>query len=146
MNAQSAVHNHIAITDTLARLYLFLTQSIDHCVSEAARINYPEAELQAHLATTRTSALAMLSVNQVVKAKVEQECNRVRSLIMACFADGSANAVALDELKAERAALKHKTMALSDLLAVFRTATDNGTWITRSVSSADGSYSLNRGR
>ena len=122
MNVQSTAHSHIDITDTLARLYLFLTQSMDRCVSEAARISYPEAELQTHLAATRTTALDMLSVNQVVKAKVEQECNRVRSLITACLADGSAKAVALDELKAERTVLKHKTMALSDLLAVFRTA------------------------
>ncbi|HEU5406169.1 MAG TPA: hypothetical protein VFU48_00275 [Nitrospira sp.] len=122
MKAQSALHNHIDITDTLARLYLFLAQSMDRCVSEAARINYPEAELQSHLASTRAAVLDMLAVNQVVKAKVEQECNRVRSLIMACLADGAAKAVALDELMAERAVLKHKTMALSDLLAVFRAA------------------------
>ena len=122
MNAQSAVHSHIDITETLARLYLFLAQSMDRCVSEAARINYPEAELESHLASTRAAVLDMLAVNQVVKAKVEQECNRVRSLIMTSLADGAANAVALDELKAERAVLKHKTMALSDLLAVFRAA------------------------
>lgn len=122
MKAQSALHSHIDITDTLARLYLFLAQSMDRCLSEAARLNYPEAELQSHLASTRAAVLDMLAVNQVVKAKVEQECNRVGSLIMACFADGAANAVALDELKAERAVLKHKTMALSDLLAVFRAA------------------------
>ena len=122
MNVQSAVHSHIDITETLARLYLFLAQSMDRCVSEAARINYPEAELESHLASTRAAVLDMLAVNQVVKAKVEQECNRVRSLIMTSLADGAANAVALDELKAERAVLKHKTMALSDLLAVFRAA------------------------
>lgn len=122
MNVQSGVHSHIDITETLARLYLFLAQSMDRCVSEAARINYPEAELQSHLASTRAAVLDMLAVNQVVKAKVEQECNRVRSLIMTSLADGAANAVALDELKAERAVLKHKTMALSDLLAVFRAA------------------------
>jgi hypothetical protein len=122
MNVQSAVHSHIDITETLARLYLFLAQSMDHCVSEAARINYPEAELESHLASTRAAVLDMLAVNQVVKAKVEQECNRVRSLIMSSLAEGAANAVALDELKAERAVLKHKTMALSDLLAVFRAA------------------------
>jgi hypothetical protein len=122
MNAQSAVHSPIDITETLARLYLFLAQSMDHCVSEAARINYPEAELESHLASTRAAVLDMLAVNQVVKAKVEQECNRVRSLIMSSLAEGAANAVALDELKAERAVLKHKTMALSDLLAVFRAA------------------------
>ena len=122
MNVQSAVHSHIDITETLARLYLFLAQSMDRCVSEAARINYPEAELESHLASTKAAVLDMLAVNQVVKAKVEQECNRVRSLIMTSLADGAANAVALDELKAERAVLKHKTMALSDLLAVFRAA------------------------
>lgn len=122
MNARSAVHSHTDITEMLARLYLFLAQSMDRCVSEAARINYPEAELQSHLASTRAAVLDMLAVNQVVKAKVEGECNRVRSLIVACLADGAANGVALGELKAERAVLKHKTMALSDLLAVFRAA------------------------
>lgn len=122
MTVQSAVHNHIDITDTLARLYLFLAQSMDRCVSEAARINYSEADVELHLASTRAAVLDMLAVNQVVKAKVEQECDHVRSLIMACLGDGAAKAVALEELKAERAVLKHKTMALTDLLAVFRTA------------------------
>jgi hypothetical protein len=122
MNAQSTVQSHIEITDTLARLYLFLAQSMDRCVSEAARISYPEAELQSHLASTRATALDMLSVNQVVKGKVEQECQRVRSLVTACLTDGAGKASALDELKVERAVLKHKTMALSDLLAVFRAA------------------------
>jgi hypothetical protein len=122
MTVQSAVHSHIDITDTLARLYLFLAQSMDRCVIEAARNNYPEAELQAHLDSTRTAALEMLVGNQVVKAKVEQECDRAHTLIMACLGGGAAKAVALDALKAERAVLKHKTMALTDLLAVFRTA------------------------
>jgi len=121
MKAQSVVHSHIDVTDTLARLYLFLAQSIDRCVSEAAQINYPEADLQSHLAATRTTALDMLAVNPVVKAKVEQECNRVGSLIMACRGDGAEKARARDDLMAERAVLTHKTMALSDLLAVFRT-------------------------
>ncbi|MBI3357520.1 MAG: hypothetical protein HY038_12270 [Nitrospirae bacterium] len=122
MNAQATVQSHIDITDTLSRLYLFLAQSMDRCLSEAARISYPEAELQSHLASTKARALDMLSVNQVVKRKVEQECNRVRSLVAACLTDGAEKAVALDELKAERVVLKHKTMALSDLLAVFRAA------------------------
>jgi hypothetical protein len=120
MSVQSAVHSHIDVTDTLARLYLFLAQSMDRCVSEAARINYPDAEFQSQLASTKATVLDMLAVNQVVKAKVEQECNRVRSLIMACLEDAAANGAALEELKSERAVLKHKTMALSDLLAVFR--------------------------
>ena len=85
-------------------------------------MNYPEAELQAHLASTKVAVLDMLAGNQVVKAKVEQECDRVHSLIMACTGEGAAKPVALAELMAERAVLKHKTMALTDLLAVFRTA------------------------
>jgi hypothetical protein len=122
MNAQSVVHSHIDVTDALARLYLFLAQSMDRCVNEAARISYPEVELQSHLAATRATVLNMLSVNQVVKAKVEQECNQVDSLVRTCLTDGAAKTVALDELKVERDVLKHKTMALSDLLAVFRAA------------------------
>ncbi len=122
MTVESTVHSHIDITDTLARLYLFLAQSMDRCLSEAACIDYSEAELQSHLAATRATALDMLSVNQVVKAKVEHECDHARSLIMACLGDGAAKVVALEELKVERAVLKHKTMALSDLLAVFRAA------------------------
>lgn len=120
MNAQSTVHSQMEITDTLARLYLFLAQSLDRCVSEAARISYPEIQLQGHLTSTRAAVLDMLSVNQVVKAKVEQDCNRVGSLITACMTEGPGKAGALEELKAERAVLKHKTMVLSDLLAVFR--------------------------
>ena len=122
MTVHSTVHSHIDITDALARLYVFLAQSMDRCVSEAARISYPEAELQAHLASTKATVLDLLAVNQAVQAKVEQECDRVRSLIMACLGDGVAKAFALDALKAERAMLKYKTMALSDLLAVFRSA------------------------
>lgn len=122
MNAHSHVHSHLDITDMLARLYLFLAQSMDRCVSEEARINYPEDELQAHLASTRAVVLAMLAGNRVVKAKVEQECNRIGSLVTACLMGGASKEVALEELQAERVAVKHKTMALTDLLAVFRTA------------------------
>lgn len=71
MNVQSAGHSHIDVTDRLARLYLFLAQSMDRCVSEAARINYPDAEFQSQLASTKATVLDMLAVNQVVKAKVE---------------------------------------------------------------------------
>jgi hypothetical protein len=122
MTVQSAIHSHIDITDTLARLYLFLAQSMDRCVNEEARMNYPEAELQSHLAATKATALDMLAANQVVKAKVEQECNRISSLVTACLMGDASKAVAMEELQAKRAELKHKTMALSDLLAVFRSA------------------------
>ena len=122
MTVQSTVHSHIDITDALARLYVFLAQSMDRCVSEVARINYLEADVQSHLASTKATVLDMLAVNQVVQAKVQQECDRVHSLIMTCLEDGVEKEFALDALKAERVVLKHKTMALSDLLAVFRAA------------------------
>jgi hypothetical protein len=122
MNAHTTVHSHIEITDTLVRLYVFLAQHMDRCISEAARISYPEAELQSHLASTRATIQDMLSINQVVKAKVEQECLRVLALVRECLKEGAGRARALEELKTERAILKHKTMALSDLLAVFRAA------------------------
>jgi hypothetical protein len=122
MTVHSHVHSHLAITETLARLYLLLAQSMDRCVSERGWSNDPEDELQAHLASTRAALLDMLAGNRVVQAKVEEECNRVGSLVKACLMGGATREVALEELQAERAALKHKTMALTDLLAVFRTA------------------------
>ncbi len=66
--------------------------------------------------------MEMLSVNLVVKAKVEQECKQVLSLVAACLTDGAAKTTVLDELKTERAVLKNMIMALSDLFAVFRAA------------------------
>ena len=59
MNTSSTVQSHIDITDTMARLYLFLAQSLDRCVSEAARISYPEPQFQASLASTRATMLDM---------------------------------------------------------------------------------------
>ena len=122
MNARSTAHGHIDITETLVSLYVFLAQNLDRCLNEAARTTYPEAELQAHLSSTRAEMMEILSVNHVVKGKVEQECSRVLSLAAACLTDGAGKTAAMDELKAERAVLKNKTMALSDLLAVFRAA------------------------
>jgi len=120
MNAQTTAHGYLDITETLVRLYVFLTQNLDRCLNEAARTTYPEHELQAHLSSTRAEMMEMLSVNGVVKGKVEQECNRVLALSAACLTDGTGRTAALEALKEERAVLKHKTMALSDLLAVFR--------------------------
>jgi hypothetical protein len=120
MHAQPTIHTHIDITETLVRLYVFLAQSMDRCLSEAARISYPEHELQSHLASTRAAALDMLSANQVVKGKVEQECRRVLALVAACLTSGPGNSAPLDELKAERAVVKNKIATLSDVLAVFR--------------------------
>lgn len=122
MTAQTTAHGHIDITETLVRLYVFLTQNLDRCLNEAARTTFPEHELQSHLSSTRAKMMEILSVNQVVKGKVEEECNRVLSLAAACLTAGGGKTAAMDEVKAERAVLTNKTMALSDLLAVFRAA------------------------
>ena len=120
MNAQTAANGHIEITETLLRLYVFLSQDLDRCLNDAARQTFPETELQSHLSSTRAKMMEILSVNRIVKGKVEQECNRVLALAAACLAGGDGKKAAMEELQAERAVLKNKTMALSDLLAVFR--------------------------
>ena len=122
MTVHSHVHSHLDVTDMLARLYLLLTQSMDRCVSERVWKNDPEDKFEAHLASTRIAVLDMLAGNRVVKAKVEQECNRIRSLVKAYLMGGASRQVALEELQAERAAVKHKIIALTDLLAIFRAA------------------------
>lgn len=111
---------HIAITETLVRLYVFLAQYLDRCVDESARKAFPEQELQKHLAATREQMLEILEVNPVVKAKVEKECERVLEVGAACLKGVGAKSSGLAALESERAVLKNKMIALSDLLAVFR--------------------------
>jgi hypothetical protein len=120
MAPQDASPGHIEITETLVRLYVFLTQYLDRCLDQAARDSLPEEDMQAHLTTTKAKMMEILAVNPVVKGKVEQECNRVLSLGATCLKGGAEKPAALAELKAERAVLRNKTIALSDLLAVFR--------------------------
>jgi hypothetical protein len=114
-----SAHGHIEVTETLVRLYVFLAQYLDRCHNESARETFPEEALQGHLSATRTKMAEILSVNRVVKGKVEQECEKVLALGAACMKDRGRGA-ALEELKATRAMLQNKTIALSDLLAVFR--------------------------
>ena len=66
------------------------------------------------------SRLLAQSVNPVVKGKVEKECERVLALGSKCLMGGTEKVAALDVLGAERVILKNKTIALSDLLAVYR--------------------------
>ena len=115
----SATPRHIEVTDTLVRLYVFLANYLDRCLNEAARQTYPEAELQKHLAETIAKLSEILSVNHVVKTKVQEECDRVIALGSACLQAGGKGAMA-NEIQAARAVLQNKTIALSDVLAVFR--------------------------
>jgi hypothetical protein len=119
MAAKSAAPSHTETTELLVRLYVFLTQYLDRCVNEAAHQSYPESELKKHLAETRARLSEILAVNRVVKTKVEQECDRVLALGASCLKDGGKTAD-LELLKAEQAIMRNKTIALSDLLAVFR--------------------------
>jgi hypothetical protein len=82
------IPGHIEITETMVRLYVFLAQELDRCLDEAARQSFPEAELQKHLAATRTRLVEIVQVNPVVKGKVEQECERALSLAAACLKGG----------------------------------------------------------
>ena len=119
MATQASTRNHIETTELLVRLYVFLNQYLDRCVNEAAHQSYPESELKKHLAETRTKLSEILAINSVVKNKVEQECDRVLALGAACLKGGGKTAE-IELLKAEQAILRSKTIALSDLLAVFR--------------------------
>lgn len=120
MSSYKQAPDYVEITATLVRLYVFLAQYLDRCLDEAARKAYPDHELHTHLSTTRDTLMEILQVNPVVKDKVEQECNRVLSMAAACLKGGAEKSSALEALKTERTILKNKTIALSDLLAVFR--------------------------
>src|ERR1043166_3481129 len=89
MNGQLTARGHIEITETLVRLYLFLAQHLDRCLNEAAGTTYSDQDLRSHLASTRSEIMEMLSVNRVVKDKVEQECDRVLELSAACLTNGA---------------------------------------------------------
>ena len=120
MSSQTPIHDHIEITETLVRLYVFLAQYLDRCLDEAARKAYPDEELHAHLSTTREAMADILAVNPVVKGKVEKECKDVLALGAAILKGGHERASAMEPMQAQRAILKNKTIALSDLLGVFR--------------------------
>ena len=107
MTTQNGAPKHIEVTETLVRLYVFLANYLDRCLNDAARQTYPETQLQRHLA------------NKAVKTKVEKEGNRIVGPGTACLSRGTKGTMA-DDVKAAREVLKNKTIALSDLLAVFR--------------------------
>jgi len=108
------------IAAALVRLYVFLAQYLDRCFDEAARKSYPDAELQGHLDETRRQLMEILSVNPVVKRKLADECDRILTLGASCLKSGAVDPKAREMIHAERAILKNKTIALSDLVAVFR--------------------------
>lgn len=122
MADSASVPAHIETTETFVRLYVFLSQYLDRCRDEAALRSLSDADLHAHLASTKAKMLELVSVNRVVKGKVEQECTRILALGEACAQRAGGNAALAEDVTRERAILHNKTIALSDLLAVFRAA------------------------
>ena len=108
------------IAAAFVRLYVFLAQYLDRCSDEAARKSYPDSELQGHLEATRRQLMEILSVNPVVKRKLTDECDRILNLGASCLTLGAADAKTREAIQAEQAVLKSKTIALSDLVAVYR--------------------------
>ncbi|MGZ8386604.1 MAG: hypothetical protein ACXWWI_11625 [Nitrospira sp.] len=108
------------IAAALVRLYVFLAQYLDRCLDEAARSSYPDSELQGHLDDTRRQLMEILSVNPVVKRKLADECDRTLALGASCLKSGAVDSKTREMIQAERAILKNKTIALSDLVAVYR--------------------------
>lgn len=115
----TSAKEQLDVAAALVRLYVFLAQYLDRCFDEAARKSYPDSELQGHLTETRRQLMEILSVNPVVKNKLSQECDRILALGASCL-KGATDAATRDAIQTERAILKSKTLALSDLVAVFR--------------------------
>jgi hypothetical protein len=116
----ASAKDQLDVAAALVRLYVFLSQYLDRCYDDAARKSYPDAELQAHLSQTRRELMDILSVNPVVKKKLSEECDRILTLGASCLKSGATDATSREAIQAERAVLQHKTIALSDLVAVFR--------------------------
>jgi hypothetical protein len=112
--------DQIDIAAALVRLYVFLSQYLDRCLNEGARNSYPDTELQAHLTETRRELMTILSVNPVVKRKLTEECDRILDLGTSCLKSGAGDGQIRSRLASEREVLRQKTLALSDLVAVFR--------------------------
>ncbi|HTL61345.1 MAG TPA: hypothetical protein VL261_06835 [Nitrospira sp.] len=108
------------IAAALVRLYVFLNQYLDRCVTDAVRRSSPDGNLETHLENTRRELMEILSVNPVVKRKLTDECDRILKLGASCLSSSSASGEHRDRINAEREVLKQKTIALSDLVAVFR--------------------------
>ncbi len=108
------------IAAALVRIYVFLSQYLNRCFDEAARKTYPDAELQAHLTETRKQLMAMLAVNPVVQQKLAQDCDRILALGASCLRDGTIDPQTRERIHGEETVLRTKTVALSDLVAVYR--------------------------
>jgi hypothetical protein len=111
---------HITITETLVRFYVLLAQYIDRCRDETTKRSLPEEEFQRHLDETRTQVTELFMTNRVVKNKAEMEFQRITALCEQFLKSHPADPAMKDTLEREHEVLRIKMLALSDLLAVFR--------------------------
>ncbi|MEX0829686.1 MAG: hypothetical protein WD032_05540 [Nitrospirales bacterium] len=119
MTEQDPQPPHITTTETMLRFYVFLGQYIDRCFDEKNRQSLPEQEFQQHLATAHNDVGELLATNHVVKDKAEVEFQRVTAMCQDYLKHpGNSNHTRV--LHEEREILRVKMLALSDLLAVFR--------------------------
>lgn len=119
MAEQDPTPPHITTTETVLRFYVFLGQYIDRCLDAEHQRGLPEQEFQQHLATSHGQVSELLASNRVVKDKAEVEFQRVTAMCQEFLKDpGSADQSRV--LHEEREILRVKMLALSDLLAVFR--------------------------
>ncbi len=102
MATQPAVNKHIEITETFVRLYVFLSQTLDRCLDQTQRASFPEKEHQAFLTEARNQMREILTVNPVVKGKVEEECSRVLALAESFLKKGTGQKDALEQIQRER--------------------------------------------
>ena len=116
----ASAQEQVNLAAALVRLYVLLTQYLDRCVDESVRSSCPDTEFRAHLVETRRQLLDIVSVNPVVKQKLTEECDRIVELGASCLKSSSADKTLRETIQAERAMLRNKTIALSDLVAVFR--------------------------
>ncbi|MFZ1744350.1 MAG: hypothetical protein WBO24_08000 [Nitrospirales bacterium] len=110
---------HITTTEMLVRFYVLLSQYIDRCLDEATKRSLPEGEFQKHLAETHTQVTELLTTNRVVKNKAETEFQRITALCEQ-FLKTPNDQTIKSSLHHEHDVLRIKMLALSDLLAVFR--------------------------
>jgi hypothetical protein len=110
---------HITTTETLVRFYVLLSQYIDRCLDEATKRSLPEGEFQQHLTETHNQVTELLTTNRVVKNKAETEFQRITTLCEK-FLTSPGDQPLKQSLQQEHDVLRIKMLALSDLLAVFR--------------------------
>jgi hypothetical protein len=110
---------YLTITETYLRFYVLLSQYLDRCLDDKISESLSENDFQQHLTDTHTAVLDLLATNRIVKQKVEKEYEHIVNLGKD-YLEHSPREAMKKKLEEERETLRIKMLALSDLLAVFR--------------------------